>query len=148
LQAPVESDTAALHALVAQLRAAAPGLKALRDPTRGGLSASLNEWAWAAGLGVEIDEASLPIKPAVDAASQLLGIDPLNIANEGKLVAALLPDQVDAALAALRAHPLGQGACRIGHFLADPDRFVRMRTRYGGQCMVDWLSGDPLPRIC
>jgi hydrogenase expression/formation protein HypE len=148
LQAPVESDTAALHTLVAALRAAAPGVKALRDPTRGGLAASLNEWAWAAGVGVEIEEAHLPVRPAVDAACELLGIDPLNIANEGKLVAAVPQAQVEAALAALRAHPLGRDAALIGQCVADPDRFVRMRTRYGGQRMVDWLSGDPLPRIC
>jgi hydrogenase expression/formation protein HypE len=148
LAAPVESDTAALHGLVARLRAAAPGLKALRDPTRGGLAASLNEWAWSAGVGFELDEAALPIRPATAAACDLLGIDPLNVANEGKLVAAVPADQAEAALAALRTDPLGAHAARIGTACVDPDHFVRMRTAFGGWRMVDWLSGDPLPRIC
>jgi hydrogenase expression/formation protein HypE len=148
LKAPVESDTAALHTLVADLRAAAPGLKALRDPTRGGLAATLNEWAWAAGVGIEIEEAALPVRPAVEAACDLLGLDALNIANEGKLAAVAPAGEAQAALAALRAHPLGRDAALIGRITPDPDRFVRMRTRYGGWRMVDWLSGDPLPRIC
>jgi hydrogenase expression/formation protein HypE len=148
LQAPVESDTAALHELVASLRAACPSVRALRDPTRGGLAATLNEWAWAAGVGVEIEEAALPVRPAVEAACDLLGIDPLNVANEGKLAAVVPAADAEIALAALRAHPLGRDAARIGVFAADPDRFVRMKTRYGGWRMVDWLSGDPLPRIC
>lgn len=148
LQAPVESDSAALHELVAALRHACPGVRALRDPTRGGLSATLNEWAWAAGVGVEIDEAALPVRPAVEAACDLLGIDPLNVANEGKLAAVVPAAEAQKALAALQAHPLGRDAAIIGAFAADPDRFVRMRTHYGGWRMVDWLSGDPLPRIC
>jgi hydrogenase expression/formation protein HypE len=148
LQAPVESDSAALHDLVATLRAACPSVRALRDPTRGGLAATLNEWAWAAGVGVEIEEAALPVRPAVEAACDLLGLDPLNVANEGKLAAVVPAADAQTALAALRAHPLGRDAALIGAFADDPDRFVRMRTRYGGWRMVDWLSGDPLPRIC
>jgi hydrogenase expression/formation protein HypE len=148
LAAPVESDTAALHRLVADLLSAAPGVRALRDPTRGGIAATLNEFAWTANLGCEIDEAALPIRPAVEAACDLLGLDPLNVANEGKLVAIVPAAEADVALAALRAHPLGQDAALIGRFVHDPDRFVRLRTKLGGQRMIDWLSGDPLPRIC
>jgi hydrogenase expression/formation protein HypE len=148
LAAPIISDTAALHTLVRQLLDAAPDVKALRDPTRGGLSATLNEFAWAAGLGLEIEEAAIPVSPAVDAACELLGLDPLHVANEGKLVAVVPEPQAEAALAAMRAHPLGERAAIIGRAADDPDRFVRMRTRMGGWRMVDWLSGDPLPRIC
>lgn len=148
LVAPVESDTAALHGLVARLRAAVPRVRALRDPTRGGLSATLNEWAWAAGVGAAIEEEALPVRPAVEAACELLGIDPLNVANEGKLAAVVAPEDADAALAALRSHPLGRDAARVGAFVDDPDRFIRMRTKLGGWRMIDWLSGDPLPRIC
>lgn len=148
LEAPVLSDSAALHTLVAQVRRAAPGVRALRDPTRGGLAATLNEWAWTAGLGVEIDEAALPVRPAVEAACDLLGLDPLNVANEGKAALVVPQAEVEAALAALRAHPLGRDAARIGVFQPDPDRFVRMKTKFGGWRMIDWLSGDPLPRIC
>lgn len=148
LAAPILSDTAALHTLVAALLDAAPGTRALRDPTRGGLSATLNEFAWAAGLGMEINEAAIPLTPAVEGACELLGLDPLHVANEGKLVAVVPQEEAEAALAALRAHPLGTKAAIIGQASDDPDRFVRMRTTLGGWRMVDWLSGDPLPRIC
>jgi hydrogenase expression/formation protein HypE len=148
LAAPVESDSAALHDLVAALMAAAPTVRALRDPTRGGLSATFNEFAWAAGVGFEIEEAALPILPAVDAACELIGVDPLNVANEGKLIAIVPAAEADKALTALRNHPLGQRAAIIGQACADPDCFVRLRTKLGGQRMIDWLSGDPLPRIC
>jgi hydrogenase expression/formation protein HypE len=148
LAAPVESDSAALHTLVAQLLAAAPEVHALRDPTRGGLSASVNEFCWTAGLGCELEEGAIPVRKAVDAACELLGLDPINVANEGKLVAVVPPHQAEAALSALKAHPLGQDAAIIGRFVEDADRFVRMRTKMGGWRMVDWLSGDPLPRIC
>lgn len=148
LDMPIESDTAALHGLVARLYDATPNVHALRDPTRGGLSATLNEFAWAAGLGFEIDESALPVTPAVDAACELLGLDPLNVANEGKLVAVVASEDADKALAALRSHPLGANAAIIGRAVSDADRFVRMRTKLGGWRMIDWLSGDPLPRIC
>jgi hydrogenase expression/formation protein HypE len=120
----------------------------LRDPTRGGLATTLNEIARQSGVGMLLDEAAIPVQPQVDAACELLGLDPLYIANEGKLVAIVAPRRADAALAALRAHPLGRAAARIGAVQADEQRFVQMATRFGGRRVVDWLSGEPLPRIC
>jgi hydrogenase expression/formation protein HypE len=145
----IVSDTAALHTLVAALLAAAPGaVRVLRDPTRGGLATTLNEVARQSGVGMLLDEASIPVKPEVDAACELLGLDPLYVANEGKLIAVVAPEAADAALAALRAHPLGAGAARIGEVTDDPHGFVQMTTRLGGRRVVDWLSGEQLPRIC
>jgi hydrogenase expression/formation protein HypE len=146
----IVSDTAALHTLVdAMLRAAPPGtVHVLRDPTRGGLGTTLNEIARQSNVGLLIDESAVPVQPQVEAACELLGLDPMYIANEGKLVAAVAPEAADGVLAAMRAHPLGRQAARIGEVLADEHRFVRMRTRFGGQRVVDWLSGEPLPRIC
>jgi hydrogenase expression/formation protein HypE len=146
----IVSDTAALHTLVAaMLASAAPGaVHVLRDPTRGGLGTTLNEIARQSKVGMLIDEASIPMQPQVEAACELLGLDPLYIANEGKLVAAVAPEAADAVLAAMRAHPLGRRATRIGEVLVDEHRFVRMQTKFGGQRIVDWLSGEPLPRIC
>ncbi|MCO5979276.1 hydrogenase expression/formation protein HypE [Ideonella oryzae] len=146
----VVSDTAALHTLVAALLAAVPegAVRTLRDPTRGGLATTLNEIARQSGVGMMLDEALLPILPQVDAACELLGLDVLYLANEGKLIAIVAPEVADAALATLRAHPLGAKAARIGTVQQDPHHFVQMRTRFGGQRVVDWLSGEPLPRIC
>ena len=145
----IESDTAALHGLVAAMLAVAPqGVRVLRDPTRGGLGTTLNEIARQSGAGMEIDEAAIPVKPQVEAACELLGLDPLYIANEGKLVAVVAPEHADAVLAAMRAHPCGTDAQRIGTVIADPHAFVQMATRFGGRRVVDWLSGEPLPRIC
>jgi hydrogenase expression/formation protein HypE len=146
----IASDTAALHGLVAQLLAAVPegAVHVLRDPTRGGLATTLNEIARQSGVGMQLDEAAIPVHPQVEAACELLGLDPLYIANEGKLVAVVDAAQAEAALAALRAHPLGAQAARIGVVRDDPHRFVQMATRLGGQRVVDWLSGEPLPRIC
>ncbi len=145
----IESDTAALHGLVAAMLAVAPqGVRVLRDPTRGGLGTTLNEIARQSRVGMELDEAAIPVKPQVEAACELLGLDPLYIANEGKLVAVVAPDQADAVLAAMRAHPRGTDAQRIGTVTEDPHAFVQMVTRFGGRRVVDWLSGEPLPRIC
>jgi hydrogenase expression/formation protein HypE len=145
----IQSDTAALHTLVADLLAAAPGaVRVLRDPTRGGLATTLNEIARQSGVGMRLQEAAIPVKPQVDAACELLGLDPLYVANEGKLVAIVAPEAADALLAALRAHPLGADAARIGVVTADPHHFVQMDTRFGGRRVVDWLSGEQLPRIC
>ena len=127
---------------------AAPGIHVLRDPTRGGLSATLNEIAQQSGVGILLHEAQIPVRPAVAAACELLGLDPLDIANEGRLLAIVPAAQVDAALAALRAHPLGREACRIGEVVADERNFVQMHTRMGGRRMVDGLSAEALPRIC
>jgi hydrogenase expression/formation protein HypE len=145
----IESDSAALHTLVAALLEAAPdGVRVLRDPTRGGLGTTLNEIARQSGVGVRLDEAAIPVKPQVEAACEFLGLDPLYIANEGKLVAIVDPSVAARALGALRAHPLGAEAARIGEVVADEHRFVQMDTRFGGRRVVDWLSGEPLPRIC
>ncbi|MDO9709318.1 hydrogenase expression/formation protein HypE [Paracraurococcus lichenis] len=145
---PLLSDSAALHGLVGALLAAAPGVRCLRDPTRGGLAATLNEVADRCGCGMLLQEAAIPVRPAVAAACELLGLDPLHVANEGKLVAILPPGEAEAALAALRAHPLGREAARIGTVTEDARRYVQIDTRFGGRRMVDWLAGEQLPRIC
>lgn len=144
----VVSDCAPLADLAQALLAAAPGTRALRDPTRGGLAAVLNEVAQASRLGIVIHEAAVPVSPGVAGACELLGLDPLYVANEGKLVAFVPPDQADLALAALRAHPLGRDAAIIGTTRADADAFVEMETAFGGRRMVDWIAGEQLPRIC
>ncbi len=149
-EAELQSDTAPLLGLVAALLAAVPEgtVHALRDPTRGGVAALLHEWARAAGVGFEIAEAVLPVPAAVHAACELLGLEPLQLASEGRLVAAVVPEAADAALHALRGHPLGRDAVIIGHARADPHRFVQMRTRLGGLRLVEWPVGEALPRIC
>ena len=142
------SDSAALHGLVADMLSAVPSLTMLRDPTRGGLAATLNEIATTAGVGIMLDEAQIPIAPDVAAACELLGLDPLNTANEGKLIA-ICPSQ-DAAtlLDAMLLHPLGQNAAIIGTVTKDPAQLVQMKTSFGGTRIVDWLAGEQLPRIC
>jgi len=146
----IESDSAALHDLVAALLAAAPegAVHVLRDPTRGGLATTLNEIARQSGVGIRLSEAAIPVKPQVDAACELLGLDPLYVANEGKLVALVDPAAADAVLAAMRADSLGRDSCRIGVVIEDEHRFVQMDTRFGGRRVIDWLSGEQLPRIC
>ena len=146
----IVSDSAALNGLVEALYAAVPAeaVRVLRDPTRGGLATTLNEIAQQSAAGIVLDEAALPVREQVAGACELLGLDPLYVANEGKLVAIVDAAHADAALAALRAHPLGRDAARIGEVVADPHRFVQMRTRFGGRRMVDWLTGEQLPRIC
>jgi hydrogenase expression/formation protein HypE len=145
----IVSDSAALHGLTAcMIAACGPQLRLMRDPTRGGLAATLNEIAHQSGVGIRIEEDTLPIRPQVAAACELLGLDPLFVANEGKLVAFVAPEAADDLLAAMRAHPLGRDAARIGHVVADNHRFVQMATSFGGGRIVDWLSGEQLPRIC
>lgn len=148
LQPPVLSDTAALHGLVAELLAAVPDVHVLRDPTRGGLSATLNEICQQSGVGMSLQESAIPVRRGVATACELLGLDPLDLACEGRMLVICAPEQADRALQALQGHPLGQGAARIGEVVADPHRFVRLQTRFGGQRLLQWLSGDPLPRIC
>jgi hydrogenase expression/formation protein HypE len=143
------SDSAALHGLVATMvDAGGPSLRVMRDPTRGGLAATLNELAQQSRVGFLLDEEALPVKPEVAAACELLGLDPLYVANEGKLVAVVAPDAAEAVLAAMRTHPLGRDAAVIGEVVADDQRFVQMTTAFGGGRIVDWLSGEQLPRIC
>ena len=147
----IESDTAALHTLVQTMLQALPdpsALHVLRDPTRGGLATTLNEIALQSQVGMLLNEAAIPVLPQVEAACELLGLDPLYVANEGKLIALCAPEVADTLLAAMRAHPLGQGAQRIGAVIQDSNCFVQMNTRFGGRRVVDWLSGEQLPRIC
>ena len=145
----IVSDSAALPGLVAAMVAAGgQGLRLMRDPTRGGLAATMNEIAQQSNLGFRLQEDAIPVKPAVAAACELLGLDPLHVANEGKLVAVVAPEQADTVLAAMKAHPLGRDAAQIGEAVADDHRFVQMATSFGGGRIVDWLSGEQLPRIC
>jgi len=146
--APVESDTAALHGLVAEMMATGARLRCLRDPTRGGVAATLNEIAAQSGVGIMLREKAIPVKPVVAAACELLGLDPLDVANEGKLLA--ICDAADAPrlVEAMRAHPLGVQAAVIGEVIADDHHFVQLETAFGGRRIVDWLASDPLPRIC
>lgn len=148
LEADIASDTAPLHELVDRLFEAAPGVRWLRDPTRGGVGTVCNELARDSGRAVVLEESLLPIDPAVNGACDLLGIDPLYVANEGKLVAVVPPDESEQALAALRSHPLGAAAARIGDIRDEPEGVVILRTCFGGTRIVDMLVGDPLPRIC
>ena len=145
----LQSDSAPLHDLVASMVRAVPqGLRALRDPTRGGLAATLNELAQQSRVGMVLQETAIPVRPAVRGACELLGLDPLNLANEGKVLAFCDPSQAEAVLACLRAHPLGRDAAIIGTVVEDDHCFVQMRTGLGGRRIVDWLAGEPLPRIC
>ncbi|NWK79215.1 hydrogenase expression/formation protein HypE [Aquitalea sp. LB_tupeE] len=145
---PILSDSAALHTLAADLMAASPGLRLMRDPTRGGLATTLNEIAQQSGVGMRLQESAIPVQASVRAACEFLGLDPLYIANEGKLVAICPAAEAAAALAALHAHPLGQQAAIIGEVVADAHQFVRVATDFGGERLLDWLSGEMLPRIC
>ena len=142
------SDSAPLNDLVETLLAAAPHTHCLRDPTRGGLAAALNELAETSSMGVEIEEAAVPVRSAVAAACEMLGFDPLTVANEGKLVAFIPPGEAEEALAALRAHPLGREAARIGVVTEEHKGMVLARTEIGGRRVVDLPLGELLPRIC
>jgi len=150
----IASDSAALHTLAADLLAATPAgaVRCLRDPTRGGLATSLNEIAQGSRVAMRLRQAAVPVRPAVASACELLGIDPLYVANEGKLVAIVAPEHAEAALEALRAHPLGANACRIGA-VAAPDAAARagmvlLETDIGGTRLLDTLFHEQLPRIC
>jgi hydrogenase expression/formation protein HypE len=148
LEADIRSDTAPLGDLVRALLEAAPNTRWMRDPTRGGVGTIANELARDTGLAVVLDEAALPVLPAVNGACDLLGIDPLYVANEGKVVAVVPAEESDAALVAMRGHPLGAAAAVIGEIAAEPEGIVVLRTTFGGTRIVDMLVGDPLPRIC
>jgi hydrogenase expression/formation protein HypE len=144
----IRSDTAALNGLVAAMVGAVPGIRCLRDPTRGGLATTLNEFAAQSQVGIRILEEAIPVHEEVGAACEFLGLDPLYVANEGKLVAVCVPEDASALLDAMRSHPLGRDAAIIGEVVDDPHGFVQMRTRLGGSRMVDRLTGEQLPRIC
>ncbi|MDR0247217.1 MAG: hydrogenase expression/formation protein HypE, partial [Burkholderiales bacterium] len=144
----LRSDTAALHTLVAAMIEVVPDIHCLRDPTRGGLGTTLNELARQSGCGMVIHETALPVRSEVSAACEFLGLDPLYAANEGKLVAICAGEDAGRLLAAMRAHPLGAHAAIIGEVVEDDHRFVQMKTAFGGSRIVDWLTGEQLPRIC
>ncbi len=144
----VSSDTAPLHGLVAAMIATGADLHVLRDPTRGGVAASLNEIARAAGIGVDLVERDLPVPPGVADACSLLGLDPLQVANEGKLLAFVPAEQAGDVLAAMRAHPYGAGARRIGTCVSEHPGMVVARTALGGTRVVTMPIGEQLPRIC
>ncbi|NEV62536.1 hydrogenase expression/formation protein HypE [Thiorhodococcus minor] len=144
----IRSDSAALHGLVADMVTAVPEIHCLRDPTRGGLATTLNEIAHQSGVGMQIREEAIPVRPEVTAACELLGLDPLYVANEGKLIAICPGERAEDLLTAMRMHPRGEDAAIIGAVVEDELRFVQMETRFGGSRIVDWLAGEQLPRIC
>ena len=149
IETEVRSDTAPLYGLVGDMLAAAGShIRCLKDPTRGGIATSLNEIALASEVSIGLDEHAIPVRSDVRGACELLGLDPLTIANEGKLLAIVAPDGVEAALQALRDHPLGREAAVIGEVRAEPAAMVFLRTDIGGTRVLDMLVGDPLPRIC
>jgi hydrogenase expression/formation protein HypE len=148
IEADLQSDTAPLNGLVAGLLDRVDGVRALRDATRGGVATILNEIAKAADVGVLVSEDDIPVRPEVRGAAELLGIDPMYVACEGRLVAVVDGGQADEALAALRAHPLGHQSAVIGHVTEGPPGLVHLKTAFGGTRIVDLLVGDPLPRIC
>jgi hydrogenase expression/formation protein HypE len=147
-EAAVESDVASLNGLVAAMLAASPNVRVLRDPTRGGLATSLNEIAAQSNVGIKIDERKIPLKDGVWAACEMLGFDPLYVANEGKLVAVAAPEDAERVLAAMRATRYGEEAAIIGEVVAEPQAKVLMRTAIGGTRVVHMLVGEMLPRIC
>ncbi|HJQ46684.1 MAG TPA: hydrogenase expression/formation protein HypE [Amycolatopsis sp.] len=148
IDADLESDTAPVDGLVGDLLTAVPGVRAMRDATRGGVATILNEVAKAAGVSVVVDEKAIPVRDEVRGASELLGIDPLYVACEGRIVVIVDGEQAEDALSTLRAHPLGAGAAIIGRVGEDPPGLVLLTTAFGGTRIVDLLVGDPLPRIC
>lgn len=144
----IESDSAALHTLIGEMVKAVPDIHCLRDPTRGGMATTLNELALQSRVGINLHEMAIPLNPAVAAACELLGLDPLYVANEGKLVCICPADKAENLLSVMQAHPQGKQAAIIGEVVEDSYGFVKMETRFGGSRMVDWLAGEQLPRIC
>ncbi|KGP63350.1 hydrogenase [Legionella norrlandica] len=147
-QTNVQSDTASLHDLVACMVKAVPEIHCLRDPTRGGIAITLNELALQSKVGLVIDESTIPIRTEVASACELLGLDPLYVANEGKLIAICPSERANELLAVMKAHPQGLHAEIIGEVIEDHRYFVQLKTKLGGMRMVDWLAGEQLPRIC
>jgi len=148
IEADLSSDTAPLNGMIASLLAATSGVRAMRDATRGGVATILNEVATSAGVGVVVEEDQIPVRTVVRGAAELLGIDPMYVASEGRLVAIVDAAETGPALAALHAHPLGEQAAVIGHITGDQPGIVLLKTAFGGTRIVDLLVGDPLPRIC
>jgi len=147
-QSRITSDTAALHGLVQSMLAACPDIHALRDPTRGGVATSLNEFAKSSGVGIALYEEKIPVREPVRGACEVLGIDPLYVANEGKLIAVVPPAAADRVLSAMRQHPLGSEATIIGRVTADHPGLVTMHTGLGANRIVEMPVGEQLPRIC
>lgn len=144
----IESDAAPLNALIAATLAAAPDARCFRDPTRGGLASTLNELAAASGVGVTVDETLVPVNPQVRGASEMLGYDVFQVANEGKMVAVVPAEQAEAALAAMKAAPYGENAAIIGEVTDGPTGRVHVKTSFGATRVMDMLVGEQLPRIC
>jgi hydrogenase expression/formation protein HypE len=144
----ISSDTAPLNGLVDSILNECEDIHVLRDPTRGGITSALSEIAQAAGVGMLLDEAQIPISEEAKGACEILGLDPLYVANEGKLLAILPAANADRVLATIRSHQLGHDAAIIGEVTADHSGFILMKTRVGGTRVVDMLSGEQLPRIC
>ena len=144
----IESDSAALHTLIAAMVEAVPEIHCLRDPTRGGLATTLNELTQQSQVGMKLREVDIPVATAVQGACELLGLDPLYVANEGKLIAICRAEDAQQLLEVMQAHPLGRNAAIIGEVIEDEHGFVQMETRFGGSRIVDWLAGEQLPRIC
>ncbi len=144
----LESDSAALNGLTETMLAVCPSIRCMRDPTRGGLSSALNELAAASNVGVRLAESAIPVRPEVHAACEMLGLDPLYVANEGKLMAAVPADAAEAVLAAMRQHPRGRDAAIIGEVVAEHPGMVIQRSLVGGERVVTLLAGEQLPRIC
>lgn len=146
--APILSDTAALHGMIDAMLQSGAAIRTLRDPTRGGVATTLNEIASQSGVGMMLHESAIPMNGPVEAACELLGLDPLYVANEGKLIAICAAEDAGCLLAVMRAHRLGSNAAIIGTVQQDVHGFVQMTTKLGGRRVVDWLSGEQLPRIC
>ena len=144
----IKSDSAALHTLIKDMVDAVPGIHCLRDPTRGGLATTLNELALQSKVGMKLQEREIPYNPSVVAACELLGLDPLYVANEGKLICICAHEDAHTLLEVMRKHPLGQHAAIIGEVIEDEHHFVQMETSFGGTRVIDWLVGEQLPRIC
>jgi len=144
----IESDTAALHGLVAAMVSASPDIHCLRDPTRGGLATTLNEIATQSGCGMMIRESALPVRTQVNAACEFLGLDPLYVANEGKLMVIVPPEHADRVLETMCAHPQGENAAMVGTLVEEHPRVVTLRSLVGGHRQVAMLNGEQLPRIC
>jgi len=144
----IESDSAALHDLIKEMVDAAPDIHCLRDPTRGGLATTLNELAQQSSVGMKLRETDIPVDPAVTAACELLGLDPLYVANEGKLICICKAEDAELLLKIMRAHDLGKNSAIIGEVIEDQLGFVQLETSFGGSRVVDWLVGEQLPRIC
>jgi hydrogenase expression/formation protein HypE len=147
-ESAIASDTAALNGLVESILRTSNNVHVLRDPTRGGVTSALTEIAGSAGVGIRLDERALPISEEVKAACEILGLDPLYVANEGKLLAVVAADDVEPVLVAMRAHALGRNSAVIGEVVSDHPGMVTMKTRVGGMRVVDMLSGEQMPRIC